>query len=374
MVVLGARPQFIKTSIVCSLIQEKTEMELDLIHTGQHYDYELSRLFFDELKIPEPSENLGVGSGTHAEQTSRMMIRLEQVMSRLKPDIVLVPGDTNSTLAGALTGIKMKIPVCHIESGCRSRNMAMPEEVNRVLTDHCSMMLFAPSVLAQSNLREEGIKEDRIYLVGDTMFDVFKTYLGKASKSSIITDLNIETGSYLVVTAHRPSNVDNHQPLSRIVNALVYLKKEAGLNIIFVAHPRTLKNLDKFHLSGSLEKGNIRILNPIGYLDMLKLMQCARLVITDSGGIQKEAYWLHVPCLTLRNETEWSETIQYGANRLVGNSVDSILRTARMLLDDTSIQERMFKAPNPYGDGCASHKIVTILENDWEQSRLKFYS
>ena len=349
-------------------------MELDLIHTGQHYDYELSRLFFDELKIPEPSENLGVGSGTHAEQTSRMMIGLEQVMSRLKPDIVLVPGDTNSTLAGALTGIKMKIPVCHIESGCRSRNMAMPEEVNRVLTDHCSMMLFAPSVLAQSNLREEGIKEDRIYLVGDTMFDVFKTYLGKASRSSIITDLNIETGSYLVVTAHRPSNVDNHQPLSRIVNALVYLKKEAGLNIIFVAHPRTLKNLDKFHLSGSLEKGNIRILNPIGYLDMLKLMQCARLVITDSGGIQKEAYWLHVPCLTLRNETEWSETIQYGANRLVGNSVDSILRTAGMLLDDTSIQEHMFKAPNPYGDGRASHKIVTILENDWEQSRLKFYS
>lgn len=372
--VLGARPQFIKTSIVCSLLHDKPEMELNLIHTGQHYDNELSRLFFEELEIPEPLENLGVGSGTHAEQTGRMMIGLERTMLKLKPDIVLVPGDTNSTLAGAIAASKLKIPVCHIESGCRSRNMAMPEEVNRILTDHCSMMLFAPSALAQSNLRAEGIEEDRIHLVGDTMFDVFKVCLEKATRSNAITDLGIGSSSYVVVTVHRASNVDDRNSLSRIVDALVRLKTETGLSVVFPAHPRTLKNLDKFHLRTHLERGNVSVINPIGYLDMLKLMQYAQLIITDSGGIQKEAFWLHVPCLTLRYETEWPETVENGANWLVGNSSESIFETASRLLSDTSIRERIAKVSNPYGDGNASLRVVSILETASSEGKLRLRS
>jgi len=371
MVVLGARPQFIKTSIVCSLLRKNPDIRLDLIHTGQHYDYMMSKVFFDELEIPKPSKNLNIGSGTHAEQTGRMMIALESTMTELEPELVLVPGDTNSTLAGALTAAKLKIPVAHIEAGCRSEDMRMPEEINRILTDHCSTLLFTPSKLTYSNLISEGLSQQRIYHVGDTMYDIFEVCSRKAGNTTILEELEVEEESYIIVTVHRPLNVDDPAALARIIRALTSLAGRTRLSILFPAHPRTLKNLKEFHLEGETNRDKIKLIDPVSYLEMIQLIKNARLILTDSGGIQKEAFWAHVPCLTLRDNTEWIETIENKANWLVGNSDQLIGETAIRVLEDQKIQERLLETQNPYGEGDSSERIVSILKKTFDEGGIK---
>ena len=315
--IVGTRPQFIKSSILARILEEDREIKLQLIHTGQHYQFEMSQIFFQDLNFPKPDLNLNVGSGSHAQQTALMMMKLEEVMLDMNPDIVLVPGDTNSTLAGALTAIKLHIPVGHIEAGLRSYDLNMPEEINRRLTDHCSTLLFAPTNTAVKNLLQEGIKMDSIFHVGDTMVDVLQSYMPLARKySNILYELNLERDSYALLTLHRPENVDNKRRFKTILKALRGLKE---LQIIFPIHPRTKKMARKFGLYEDLRKTpNIHLIDPVGYLDFIVLMENSKIILTDSGGVQKEAFLLGVPCVTLRYNTEWIETVELGCNFLVG--------------------------------------------------------
>ncbi len=314
MLVLGARPQIIKSAPLIHEILKETELELQIVHTGQHYDYEMSKTFFNELELPSPLINLGVGSGSHAWQTGKMMMGLEKAMSKLKPDLVLVPGDTNSTLAGALAAVKLHLPVGHVEAGARSYDMRMPEEVNRRLTDHCSRLLFACTQNCVENLRKEGLPNESIHLSGDTMYDVLLYLLPKALKDNVLERFNLESENYGVVTLHRPENVDNPEPLKSIVEALIQLE---DLTLFFPVHPRAMKMLRAGGLLERLRKAkHLRLVDPVGYLEMLHLVKHAKIVFTDSGGLQKEAFWLHTPCVTIRETTEWVETVQLGANML----------------------------------------------------------
>jgi len=359
MLVLGARPQIIKSGPLIHEISKKSEIELQIVHTGQHYDYEMSKVFFDELSLPSPLANLGVGSGSHAWQTGKMMIELEKAMLGLKPNMVLVPGDTNSTLAGALAAVKLHVPVGHLEAGARSYDMRMPEEVNRRLTDHCSRLLFAPTPNCVENLRREGLPNEHVHRSGDTMYDVLRYHLPKADKSEILNKLDLEKESYGVVTLHRPENVDNPETLKSIVEALIQLK---DLDLVFPVHPRALKMLRATDLLGRLRKAkHLRLVDPVGYLDMLHLVKHAKIVFTDSGGLQKEAFWLHTPCLTFRNKTEWVETVELGANFLVGNSQDVIIQKARESLMDKELKVKLRNLHNPFGNGRASRKILDVL-------------
>jgi len=329
--VLGARPQIIKSALLIHLANRRRDIQLDVIHTGQHYDYEMTRLFFEELNLPEPLVNLNVGSGTHAQQTARIMTRLERVLRRLMPDLVVVPGDTNSTLAGALTAVKLHIPVGHVEAGARSYDMRMPEEVNRRLTDHCSTLLFAPTMNCVGNLKSEGLPEDRIHLTGDTMYDVLLQQLPRVEGADILQTLNLEPRGYVFVTVHRPENVDSPKNLGGIVQALLELKP---LVVVFPAHPRTRKRLRRFRWLRKLEgQEHIRLIEPVSHQEALKLVKEARAVLTDSGGLQKEAFWLKTPCITLRQSTEWVETVQLGGNRLTTPNREGIVRSVREVLE-----------------------------------------
>ncbi len=346
--VVGARPQFIKAAAVSKEL--KKEHNEILIHTGQHYDEELSQVFFKDLKISTPKYNLEVGSGSHGIQTGKMLVGIENVLLKEKPDYVVVYGDTNSTLAGALAAVKLQIPIAHVEAGLRSFDWRMPEEINRVLTDHMSKLLFCPTQTAVKNLELEGI-ENGINNVGDVMYDILLTNIQRSKTSQILKQLDLTPSSYLLATIHRQENTDLQANLTNIVNAFI----SSPDLIVFPAHFRTIKFLNKYGLAKKLERSqNVRLINPIGYLDFLQLMANASKILTDSGGIQKESYILKVPCITLRENTEWVETINEGWNVLVGTDIDKLI-DAIQNFKPTKRTKKLF------GDGKASLKISEIL-------------
>lgn len=351
--VAGARPNFMKIAPLIQAIGEynasSTENHIvpTLVHTGQHYDYEMSKIFFEDLEIPEPDVYLGVGSGTHGEQTGKTMIELEEVLFKQKPNLVIVVGDVNSTLAGALAAVKLHIPVAHVEAGLRSFDRAMPEEINRVLTDHCSRLLFCPTEAAVDNLKKEGISEG-VYLTGDVMVDALLSSKKVSEKSDILDRLGLESEHYLVVTIHRPSNTDDRRNLENIVGAL----SKSGERVVFPIHPRTRKAISEYriHIRGE----NMMLIEPLGYIEFLKLIHHARKILTDSGGIQKEAYILRVPCITLREKTEWVETVEDNWNILVGADKEKIVEAIRNF-EPASEQRDIF------GNGTAAMHICQII-------------
>jgi UDP-N-acetylglucosamine 2-epimerase len=343
--IIGARPQFVKAAVLSEKIRQFGEEVL--LHTGQHYDDNMSQVFFDELGIPNPDINLGIGGGSHADQTGRMLIAIEKALIDQKPDWCLVYGDTNSTLAGALAAAKLHVRVAHVEAGLRSFNKAMPEEINRVLCDHVSDALFCPTSAASTHLANEGITRC-VYVVGDVMADVLLRSLPAArAKSQILDLLALHPKSYLLCTIHRAANTDNPAILSQLLSALGSIERE----VVFPVHPRTSSMLREYGFS--LPK-NVRAIEPVGYIDMLWLESNADCILTDSGGMQKEAYLLGVRCVTLRDETEWTETVEAGWNRLVGANPD-LIRAA--VLEWHPAGER----PDFYGDGHAADKICDLL-------------
>lgn len=351
--VVGARPQFIKAAAVSRVIRQEFSHQLSevLVHTGQHFDSNMSQVFFDELEIPKPHYHLEIGGGSHGAMTGRMLEAIEKVLLSEKPDCVLVYGDTNSTLAGALAAAKLHIPVAHVEAGLRSFNKKMPEEINRVLTDHVSSILFCPTETAENNLKKEGITSG-VYNVGDVMFDVALFYREKAvAKSHILTELEIKPKEFTLATCHRAENTDHPDRLKEILSALHEI---AGfVPVILPLHPRTKKSVADLGLQGFLEK--VRVTEPLSYLDMVALEQSARMIITDSGGVQKEAFFYEVPCITIRDETEWVETVESGWNTLVGASRDRILNAF------TNSSKKTTRAGTPYGKGKASSEVIRTL-------------
>lgn len=348
--IVGARPQFIKAAPVSREIR-KSFKEI-LVHTGQHYDTNMSDVFFDELHIPKPDYNLEIGSGGHGEQTGRMLIDLEKVVLKEKPDYILIYGDTNSTLAGALVGAKLHIPVLHVEAGLRSYNRRMPEEINRILADQISDILFCPTETAIKNLKKEGITKG-VYNIGDVMYDAVLYNTKIALKNSdILENLDITTKEYALCTIHRAENTDDKNRPTSIFNALI----DSGLKIVLPLHPRTKKYLKEYDLLNKKAEKNIKIIDPVGPLDMLALEKSSKLIVTDSGGVQKEAYFLEVPCVTLREETEWVETVESGNNVIVGADYTKILKALK--------EKREFKkSSNKYfGDGKASNKIAKLIK------------
>ncbi len=322
--VVGARPQFIKLSALSKELRKKHQ-EI-ILHTGQHYDDELSKIFFSQLSIPEPDYNLGIGSAEHGEQTGRMLKGIEEVLLFEKPDLVIVYGDTNSTLAGALAAVKQKIPVAHVEAGLRSFKKSMPEEVNRVLTDHISSLLFCPTRTSVQNLKKEGITKG-VYLVGDVMYDSLREHMKRAEENSqIMKKLNLSKKDFYLITIHRAENTDIKENLIKIAQILAQLDKKT----VFPIHPRTKKFLSEFNLLDKLEsKDHLVLIDPVSYLDMLVLEKNAKCILTDSGGVQKEAFFLKTLCLTLREETEWVETLKNGFNQLVGLEVNKVIKRIR---------------------------------------------
>ena len=355
--VVGARPQFIKAAAVSRVLRTTEGVKEILVHTGQHYDANMSDVFFEELEIPRPDYKLGIGSGTHGEQTGKMIEAIEKVLLEEKPDWELVYGDTNSTLAGALAAVKLHIPVAHVEAGLRSFNRHMPEEINRVLTDHASDLLFAPTKTAVMNLRHEGIPEERIKLVGDVMYDAALYYGKKAERQSqILNKLGLKPKEYILATVHRAENTDDPSRLRVIFDALCEIACE--IKVVLPLHPRTREALIK---SGMYDKvaSCICLTEPVGYLDMVMLEKNARLIATDSGGVQKEAFFYRVPCVTLREETEWVELVELGWNLVVPPfSAGGIVDAVRSRLGSFSGAEE-----NPYGDGHSAAKIVDYLIN-----------
>jgi len=358
--IVGARPQFIKAASVSRAIKNHNLNELNdrineiVVHTGQHYDHNMSRVFFDELKIPKPNYNLGVGSGSHGKMTGAMLSKIEEVLIEEKPDRVIVYGDTNTTLAGALVAAKLQIPVAHVEAGLRSYNRQMPEEINRVLTDHVSSLLFCPTITAVSNLQKERITKG-VFNVGDVMFDsfLFNKELVQI-KNSIVSELGLKPMGYCLGTVHREENTTNRKNLAGIFEAF---KRLATSNRPFIVplHPRTLKALSELEGYDHYSP-NVRVLEPVSYLDMVSLEIHAKLILTDSGGVQKEAYFAQVPCITLRNETEWVELVDQGFNIIAGSDTESICKTFA----------KMHERPAPfyqslYGNGTASESIVREL-------------
>jgi UDP-GlcNAc3NAcA epimerase len=357
--VVGARPQFIKATVVSRALRSTSGAEEILIHTGQHYDQNMSDVFFEELEIPHPDIHLGVGSGSHAVQTGQMLVKLERVFIDEKPDCVLVYGDTNSTLAGALAAAKLHVPVAHIEAGLRSFNRRTPEEINRVLADHVSNMLFAPTEAAVENLQREGIAGYGVRLVGDVMYDAALHYGAKAEQMSTILDkLGLAPGGYVLATVHRAENTDDPKRLRAIVGGLRMVAEE--IPVIMPLHPRTRAALER---EGMLEKASqhVRLTDPVGYMDMVMLEKNSRLVATDSGGVQKEAFFYRVPCVTLREETEWVELVTLGWNVCVSPEQPSNVYEA--IVERTSLVS-MFASTDPpslYGEGNAGSLIAEDL-------------
>jgi UDP-GlcNAc3NAcA epimerase len=339
--IVGNRPQFVKAAAVSRLLRESAE-EL-LVHTGQHYDDELSQVFFEELGIPAPDRELGAGSGSNTEQTARILAALEPALAELRPQLALVYGDTNSTLAGALAAAQAGIPVGHVEAGMRSFDRTMPEELNRVLTDHASALLLCSTQTAIHNLAREGVGGEA-HLVGDVMADVSLAFREiAAERSTIVADLGLEPGGYLAVTAHRAGNVDRPERL----DALVALLEALPRPVVFPVHPRTRARLEAAGLLDRLD--GLTLVPPLGYLDFLELARHARAILTDSGGVQKEAYLLGIPCVTLRDTTEWVETVDAGWNVLVDLNRDAALAA----LERTPPAER----PELYGGGRAAERV-----------------
>ncbi|UJL46868.1 UDP-N-acetylglucosamine 2-epimerase (non-hydrolyzing) [Virgibacillus sp. NKC19-16] len=350
--VLGARPQFIKSCMLSKALKLNTEINEIIVHTGQHYDDNLSNVFFKQLELPKPDYFLGIGSGTHGQQTGKMLSALEKIMTSVNPDIVLVYGDTNSTLAGGLAAAKLHIPVAHVESGLRSFNKKMPEEINRLITDHLSYCLFAPSQAAIENLRREGIVKN-VYLTGDIMHDAVRYFSSIAlEKSTILQDLSLSKRNYYLVTIHRAENTDDPKRLKSILEALQQLK----IDVVLPLHPRTKSRINHFNLTDSITSPHIKIVEPLNYFDMLTIASQAERIVTDSGGLQKEAYMLGVPCITLRDETEWIETVETGWNHLAGTNTQEIV-------DSVMKSQIPKKSPSIFGNGDTAQKIVNTLVN-----------
>lgn len=348
--IVGARPNFVKLAPLSRELRRY--FEETIIHTGQHYDYAMDKIFFDELGIPKPDYHLNVGSGTHGYQTGEMLKRIEEKFIQAPPDLVLVFGDTNTTLAGALAAAKLHIPLAHVESGLRSFDRRMPEEINRTLVDHCSDILFCPTKTAVRHLEREGIR-DGVFLTGDVMVDVLQESIRLAAeKNRILEEQHLIPGRYYLATVHRAENTDNLENLNSIVDAFC----EIG-EIVFLCHPRTEKKLKESGLWDRLN-GCITILPPAGYFDMITLEKHAKMILTDSGGVQKEAYIFKVPCITLRDSTEWTETVEEGWNVLVGANKAAILSMVEGFRPDEGTHTELF------GRGNASPRIVEILRTE----------
>jgi UDP-N-acetylglucosamine 2-epimerase len=349
--IVGARPQFIKAAPVSKALRRQHEVLL--LHTGQHYDDNMSKVFFEELGIPRPDINLEIGSDSHARQTAAIMIGVEKYLQQEKPDVVLVYGDTNSTLAGAIAASKLYIKIAHVEAGLRSFNRAMPEEINRIVADKVADILFCPTKTAVENLANEGITNG-VFNIGDVMYDAALKFAPIADqKSEILDQFSIQPKEYLLLTLHRAENTDSRQNLKNIVTAMIHSEK----SIVFPVHPRTVKLLKLFQLFEQLQNTeNLILTEPVSYIDMIVLEKNAQKILTDSGGIQKEAYFYKVPCITLRNETEWVETVADGWNCLVGADVEKILAAMRDFSPEGDQQGH-------YGDGKASEKLVEVLNH-----------
>ncbi len=352
--VVGARPQFIKAAVVSRALAGRSDLRECIVHTGQHYDERMSQVFFNDLAIPAPTHQLHVGSGTHGRQTGQMLAQLEEVLLQESPDWVLVYGDTNSTLAGALAAAKLHIPIAHVEAGLRSFNRRMPEEVNRVLTDHVSNLLLCPTPQAVENLRREGIAKG-VNLIGDVMYDGARLFAEVAqSRFDPLPGLGLQKQQFALMTCHRAENTDDPRRLTQIVQAANDLGEQ--LAVVFPVHPRTQKQLTQ--LGTSLHR-NVQVVEPISYLEMLLLEREAALILTDSGGVQKEAFFFGTPCVTMREETEWTETVETGANTLAGADCARIIAAARRQLTRRGL---IPDAAPWYGEGRATQRIVELLQ------------
>ncbi len=348
--IVGARPQFVKAAMVSKALLN-SDIDENIIHTGQHFDKNMSEIFFEEMSIPKPSVNLGIGGGTHGENTGRMIEGIERILIDQKPDFVLVYGDTDSTLAGALSAAKLHIPIAHVESGLRSFNRKMPEEINRILTDHLSNILFAPSENAVFNLKNEGIKKESIHFVGDIMYDATLHFAALAEKNSdILNQLNIKAKEYMLASIHRAENTNNFERLNAIVSSFKLFEEK----IIFPVHPRTKEFLKKFKIK---LPSNVIEIKPVGFIDMVMLEKNSMLIATDSGGVQKEAFFHKIPCVTLRDETEWVELVESNWNKLVTpSSASQIAKTYEKSI--RTIGSTIY----PYGNGDTANLIRNILE------------
>lgn len=355
--VVGARPNLMKIAPLVEEMERHPDIQQLLLHTGQHYDDKMSGIFFEQLDIPQPDVYLGVGSGSHAEQTARVMVKFEKALAEIQPDAVVTVGDVNSTLACALTAAKLWIPVAHVEAGLRSFDRRMPEEVNRIVTDALSEFLFTTSRDANRNLEREGIPADKIFFVGNVMIDTLLKYRNQARALATPARFDLEPGGYALLTLHRPSNVDVRETFSGILAALVTIQK--ALPILFPAHPRTLKRIQEFAFAERLRAASsLHVIEPLGYLEFLDLMLHSKLVLTDSGGIQEETTILGVPCLTLRENTERPITISEGTNTLVGASPERILQEASRILEG---ETKAGRVPELW-DGHAAQRIVSVLK------------
>lgn len=350
--IIGARPQFVKAAVVSRAFAEyRHDVQEVLVHTGQHYDANMSDVFFEDLGIPKPDYNLGIGGGSHGQNTGRMVEKLEQVMLRVNPHWVLVYGDTDSTLAGALAAAKLNIPVAHIEAGLRSFNRNMPEEINRVLTDHIAELLFTPTETARKNLIREGVLPKKVKLLGDVMYDALLYYKDRARKPALPPKLTVNAGDFVLCTIHRAENTDNPERLIEIFEGL----RRCARTVILPLHPRTKRGLEKHKIA---IPENVWIFDPVGYLEMVWLESNSFCIATDSGGVQKEAYFFEKPCITLRDETEWVELVEAGVNILVGADKEKIIKAF------AELEECCFNfdgTRNIYGNGTAAQNIVSQL-------------
>jgi UDP-N-acetylglucosamine 2-epimerase (non-hydrolysing) len=378
-IVAGTRPNFVKVAPLLrainlhNVVYPARKIEYKFVHTGQHYDYQMSQALFEDFQLPEPDLHLGISSGTHAEQTGKIMIEIEKVLLQEKPDLVIVVGDVNSTLAAGLAAVKIHIPIAHIEAGLRSYDFTYPEEVNRLLTDAVSSYLFTPSKNANKNLTKEGISQDRIFFVGNILADSIYSQLEVASRRPVLSNLGLEKQCYAVLTMHRPSNVDNKETLVRLMNTIKQISER--ITIIYPIHPRTQKSLKLFGLEREfcwidinhpqpINKFGLYLTEPLSYLDFLQMESNSKFVITDSGGLQSETTILNIPCLTLLEQDLWPLTTTEGTNILVGTDPKKILKESSIILDGNGNHKE--GAQPEYWDGKTAERIVTILDLLWD--------
>ncbi len=356
MVVVGARPNFMKAAPLMRQLQNNQDkFEITFVHTGQHYDHKLSQLFFDQLNMPKPDINLGVGSSSHAEQTAGIMVGLEKLMIELGTDAVIVFGDINSTIAAAVVAAKLRVKLVHVEAGLRSFDNSMPEEINRIVTDRLADILFVSELSGITNLHNEGINQDKIFFVGNIMIDSLISNLGAAKNSNILDALDLIPHEYIAMTLHRPANVDNKDVLIKLIEVI----EEIGriIPVVFPCHPRTQKEMKNFGITKDIDEKALRIIEPIGYLDFLKLQSECRFVLTDSGGVQEETTYLNIPCITLRQNTERPVTVEVGSNIITGVNPDKVRKTAMDILDGHG---KIGRVPELW-DGHTAERITEIL-------------
>lgn len=355
--VVGARPNFMKVAPLHRAFQE-ADIDSLIVHTGQHYDEQMSDIFFEQLEMPEPDVYLGVGSGSHAEQTARIMTAFETVVEDEMPDLVLVVGDVNSTVACSLVATKLHIPVAHVEAGLRSGDRRMPEEINRIVTDSIANFLFVTEESGVENLRNEGVPDEKVAFVGNVMIDALVTFRKKAAQTTILEDLDVESGSYVAMTMHRPSNVDNREGIEALLSTIKQIA--ASHPVVFPMHPRTANRFEEFGLADEVKStANLTVLEPLGYLEFLRLMEHAGVVVTDSGGIQEETTFLQVPCLTLRENTERPITVEQGTNELMPLNPEAVATRVNELMHSSNEGGRV----PPLWDGNASKRIVETLKS-----------